>query len=89
MLRAYNDSGDTLLGVAVLLQVLGDGNEDTGRQGHVEDTVGLLATLLELTKVGLELLEALVLVVLARNVGAHAAEFLQLLLHLLGWGLDV
>lgn len=85
----HDDSGETLLGVAVLLQLLRNGNEDTGRKGHVEDTVGLLATLLELTKVFLELLEALVFVVLARNVRAHAAEFFQLLLHLLGWGLDV
>lgn len=86
---AYNDSGNALLGVAVLLQVLRNRDENTGGESHVEDAVGLLAALLELAKVRLELLEALVLVVLARNVRAHLAELVQLLLHLLGRGLDV
>jgi len=41
--EAYDDSRDTVLWVAVLLEVLGDGNEDTWWEGHVEDAVVLLS----------------------------------------------
>jgi len=85
----YNDSGDAVLRVTVLLQVLRNRNEDTRGKGHVEDTVGLVATLLKLGEVRFELLKAFVLVVLARDVAAHAAELLELLFHFLGGGFDV
>lgn len=52
---AYDDSGNSGLGVAVLLEVLGHGGEDTGGKSHVEDTVGLRATLLNLLKMLQEL----------------------------------
>jgi hypothetical protein len=70
----YNDSRNTLLRVAVALQVLRDCGEDAGWERHVKDPVGLIATLLELLKVLLKLNEGLVLVILSRNVCAEAAE---------------
>jgi len=85
----YNDSCNAVLWVAVLLEVLGNWDEDTWWEGHVEDAVVLLPASLKLLKVLVQLLEALVLVVLAGDVRAHLAEALQLLLRLLGRGLDV
>jgi hypothetical protein len=76
----YNNARDAVLGIAVALQVLRNGDENTGRESHVEYPVVLLATLLKLLHVLLELDEGLVLVVLAGNVRAEAAELLQLLL---------
>src|SRR5689334_20430259 len=54
---AYNDTSNAALGVAVALQVLGDCDEDAGRESHVEDAVGLLAALLDFLHVLLELNE--------------------------------
>jgi hypothetical protein len=85
----YNDSRNAVLGIAVALQVLRNGNEDAGREGHVEYPVVLLATLLKLLHVLLKLDEGLILVVLTGNVRAEAAEFLQLLLQFLCRSLDV
>ena len=87
--ETHNDASEALFRVAVLLEVLRDGDEDARRQGHVKYTVRLLLVLFEVAEVRFELLEALVLVVLAGNVGTHAAELLELLLHLLGGSLDV
>ena len=72
----YDYSSDAALGVAVALQVLGNCDENTGREGHVEYPVGLFAALLDFLHVLLELNEGIVLVVLARDVGAEAAELL-------------
>jgi hypothetical protein len=85
----YNDARNAVLGIAVALQVLRNGNEDTGRESHVEYPVVLLATLLKLLHVLLELNEGLVLIVLAGNIRAEAAKLLQLLLQFLCRGLDV
>jgi hypothetical protein len=63
----YNNARDAVLGIAVALQVLRNGDENTGRESHVEYPVVLLATLLKLLHVLLELDEGLVLVVLARS----------------------
>lgn len=87
--KTYNDSGNAVLGVAVALQVLRDCDEDAGGQSHVEYSVGLLSTLLELLQVLFELNEGLVLVVLARNVCAEATELIQLLLEFFSRGFDV
>ena len=84
-----NDTGNALLGVGVLLQALGNGDEDGWGKSHVEDTVGLGLALLEALEVLLELLEALVVVVLSRHVGGVLAEVLELLLDLGCGGLDV
>jgi hypothetical protein len=69
--------------------MLGDDGEDTGREGHVEDTVGLGAVLLNLLESLVESLERLVLVILTGFVCAELAEVLELLLNLLGRGLHV
>lgn len=87
--RTHNDPRDTVLRIAVALQVLRDCNEHTGRESHVKYPVGLLATLLELPQVLFELLERLVLIVLAGDVRAEAAELFQLLLQFLCWCFDV
>jgi hypothetical protein len=63
--------------------VLRNNSEDTGRERHVEKTVVLGAALLNLLEVLLETLEGLVLVVLARYVGAKPGEVFELLLDLL------
>jgi hypothetical protein len=85
----HNDASNAVLGVAVALQVLRDGDEDARRKRHVEDPVRLLATLLELLDVFPQVDEGVVLVVLARDIGAVTAEFLQLLFHILCGCLDV
>ena len=63
--------------------------EDARGQGHVENTVILGATLLELIEVVAQALERLVLVVLSRDVGALFEKLLKLILHLLDRSLDV
>jgi hypothetical protein len=85
----YNDPRNAVLGVAVALQVLGDWDEDAGWERHVEYPVRLLAALLQLAQVLFELDKGLVLVVLAGDICAEAAELLQLLLNLLCGCLDV
>ena len=72
----HNNTGQALLGVAVTLQLLRDGNEDTGGQSHVENAVGLLslAAGLNLLKVLVKVDERVILIVLAGNVGAEGAE---------------
>ena len=89
MWSTHNNTGDTVLGVVVALQVLRNCDENAGREGHVEDTVVLLATLLKLAQVLLKLDEGLVLVVLAGDIRTEACELLKLLLQLLCGGLDV
>lgn len=69
--------------------MLGHNGEDAGRQRHVEQAVCLLESLLQLLDVAVEPEEGLILVVLARNVGAEAAELVKLLLGLFGRRLDV
>lgn len=51
--------------------------------------MGFLFALLQLLQVGVELDERVISVILARDVGAKAAEFVQLSLKILGRGLDV
>lgn len=85
----YNDTSDTVLGVADLLEVLRDDGEDTRGQRHVEKTVVLGTTLLNLLEVLLKALEGLVLVVLTRDVGAEPSKVFELLLDLLCRGLYV
>lgn len=87
--NTYDNAGNAVLGVTAFLQVLRDNGEDGWRQGHVEETMRLLATLLELLKVLLEVLKGLILVILSGNVGADLGELVKLLLNLLGGGLDV
>ena len=89
MRTTYDNTRNAVLWVAVALQVLRDCDEDAGRERHVENPVGLLATLLEVLEVLLELLEGLILVILARYICAEAAELLELLLKLFCGGLDV
>jgi hypothetical protein len=85
----YNDAGNALLRVAVALQVLRDCGENAGWERHVEDPVGLLATLLKLLEVLLKCNERVILVILPGNVCAEAAKLVQLLLDLLCGRLDV
>jgi len=80
-----DDPVDALGRVAVGLEPLRDLDEDARRQGHVEDAValvrlGAVGLVLDLGHVLVELLEALGLVVLAGDVGAHAEELVELLL---------
>jgi hypothetical protein len=74
----YNNTSETALGVAVALELLRNSNENTWRQGHVEDTVGLLslAALLDLLEVLVQVDKGVILVVLAGNVGAEVAELI-------------
>ena len=69
--------------------MLGDCDEDAGREGHVEYPVVLLAALLDLLHVLLKSDEGFVLVVLARDVRTELAEFVQLLLQFFCGGFDV
>lgn len=84
-----DDPGETVLGVAVALQLIGDGDEDTGGQSHVEDTVLLLLALFDLVEMLVQVDEGVVLVVLAGDVGAHLAEVLKQLLDFFCGHLDV
>lgn len=85
----YNNSGNALLRVADLLQVLRDDGEDAGGKSHVKQTVRLGPVFLDLLQVLLELLERLILIILTGDVGAEFGELLQLVLGLLGRGLHV
>lgn len=85
----YDDTGETVLGVAVALQLVGDGDENTGGQSHVEDSVLLLLALLDLIEVVVEVDERVVLVILTGDVGAELAEAVELLFDFLGRDLDV
>lgn len=88
-----DDAVDAALRVVVLLEVGGDDGKDRGGKGHVEDAVLgrvlVRVSLLRLLDLLLKQLEALVLVVLARNVGASLEELLELLLHRGNRRLDV
>ena len=84
-----DDAADALGGVAAALQALRNLGEDAGGQRHVEEAVGLGLALLQLLHVLGQVDEALVVGVLARDVGAQAAEVVELLLDLLGGRLYV
>ena len=88
-MKTYNDSGNALLWIADLLQVLRHRNEHTWRQCHVEDSVRLLPALLQLFQVLPQLDEGLILVVLAGHICADVCELLQLVLKILVWRLDI
>lgn len=83
-----DDAVDTVLCIAVALQVLRDRDEDRGRQSHVEDAVTLLSAFLNLVDVLVQLLEWLILIVLTSDVGADLAELVKLLLDLFCRSLD-
>ena len=85
----YDNTGKTILGVAVALQLIGDGDEDAGGKSHVEDSVLLLLTLLDLIEVLVEVDEGLILVVLTGDVCAQLAEVLEELFDLFRRYLDV
>lgn len=85
----YNDSRNSILGIAVPLQLLRYRNEDTRWQGHVEHSVLLMLASLDLLEVPIEVLEGLILIILTRNVGAELAKALELLLDLFCRHLDV
>lgn len=74
----HDNASKTRLGVAVALQLLGHGDEDTGGKRHVEDTILLLglAALFHLLKVLVEVDERVILVVLAGNVRTQLAELI-------------
>ena len=84
----YNDTGDAVGWVAVLLQLLGDSGENAWWKSHVEYTVLLLSAILKLLKVVLEANERLILVILTGDVAADILECLELRLDFLRWGLD-
>ena len=66
-----------------------DGNENTGWQGHVEDSVALLPALLDFVNVLVKLLERRILIVLAGNICADGAELIELFLNFFRGGLDI
>jgi hypothetical protein len=70
---AYNDASNAFGRVTALLQMLGHNGENTGREGHVENAVGLGSAGFQLLEVLVELVEGLILVVLAGDVGAQIA----------------
>lgn len=76
--ETHNNASETALGVAVALQLLGHSGEDTGRQCHVEDAVLLLrlTVVLDLLEVLVQADEGIILIILARNIGAHLAELI-------------
>lgn len=88
----YNDASNALGRVAALLQMLGHNGKNTGREGHVENAVCLGSAGFQLLEVLVELVEGLILVVLAGDVGAQIAEIGKLLFDLgsgcLNVGLD-
>lgn len=85
----YDDSRNAVLRIAVPLQLLGHGDEDTGRQRHVEDSVLFLLSLFDLLQMPVEIDERIILIILTRDICAHLTEGVELLLHLLGGHLDV
>jgi hypothetical protein len=75
-----DDTIDTArLVVAVLLEVLGDGDEDTGRESQVEDPVGFLRLImrLNLLQVSVEFVERFAFLVAARDVCGHLSKGLD------------
>ena len=66
-----------------------DRNENTWRQGHVEDPILRHPPMLNLIEVPAEIPKWSVLIVFARNVRTVRAETGQLVLHLLAGDLDV
>ena len=70
----YDDPCNTILGIAVFLQMLRHGDKDAGRQRHVEDSILFFATLFKLFQMFIEVDEGFVLVILARYVGAERTE---------------
>lgn len=87
--QTYNDTSDATRGVAALLEVLRDDRENTWGKSHIEKTVGFGLSLLEVLKVLVKTEEGLVLVILARDVGAEIAKLIELLFHLFGRCLHV
>ena len=84
-----NDSSNTAFGITVLLQVVGDGDENARRKGHVEDSVLLLLSFLQLLQVFIQLNERAILVVLPGDVCTEAAKSFQLLFNLFCGDLNV
>lgn len=84
----HNNTCNTVLWVAVLLELLRHNGEDTWWKSHIEDSVLLLSALLQLLQVLAKSVEGLVLVILAVDVGANLQELLQLALDLLRWSLN-
>lgn len=85
----HDDTSKAIPRIAVALQLLRDGDENTGGQSHVEDPVLLLLTLLDLIKVLVEVDKGFILVILARDVGAVFAEVVEQFFNLLCRNLDV
>lgn len=85
----YDNTSNAVLGVAVALELVGNGGENARGEGHVVDSVLLLLALLNLLEVLVEVDERVILVVLTGDVGAELAEAVQLLFDFLGGGLDV
>lgn len=85
----YDDTSEAIPRVAVALQLLRHGNENTGGQSHIEDSVLLLLALLDLIEVGVEVDKGFILVILTRNVGAEFAEVVEQFFNLLCRNLDV
>lgn len=84
-----NQACNTFLGVAILLQMLGNGGENARRQCHVEDTVVFRSSFLEVIQVFPKPNERFVLVVLARYIRTLLQKFVKLFFHLLNRCLDV
>lgn len=88
-MSTHNDPRDAVCGVAVFFQMLRDGDENAGREGHVKDSVLLSSALLNLFEVPVKVDKGFVLVILTGNVGADLAKVLQLLLDFFCGDLDV
>ena len=84
----HNNAYDSIFWVTAALQVLRNNGENTGRKSHVEDAVRLIALILKIIENLVEVVEGLILVVLAVDVGTDLQEVVELLLNLLGRGLD-
>lgn len=84
----HDNTGDAVLWVAVLLQLLGDNGENARWQCHIENTVLLLSALLQLLEVCAQGHKRLILVVLTGDVCADFQEVLELALDLFRWSLD-
>lgn len=76
--ETHNNASEASLRIAVALQLLGHGGEDTGWQCHVEHAVLLLrlAFVLDLLKVLVQVDKTIILIILAGNVGTHLAELI-------------
>ena len=84
----HNNTGNTVLWIAVLLELLGHNRKNTWWKCHVEHAILLLSALLQLLQMLTKSVERLVLVILAVDVGANLQELLQLTLDLLRWCLN-